>query len=187
MDMFEKATKTVKEVGGNVIESAKNIGTSIYTTSREQSEIAGIKVQKSVIEKKLNDYYAIIGKRYLDYMKNATGEELFDVSDIITEMQPDLDKMNEIMSLLEEKEIEAKKVEEDRRKKTAQNGFDSEKAKLDKALEMNIISSEEYDEKMVLVQKKLDNYEQLRKIDLQFEMGIIDQDEYTEKVNKVLA
>ena len=67
------------------------------------------------------------------------------------------------------------------------NEFDSEKAKLDKALEMNIISSEEYDEKMVLVQKKLDNYEQLRKIDLQFEMGIIDQDEYTEKVNKVLA
>ena len=164
MDMFEKATKTVKEVGGNVIESAKNIGTSIYTTSREQSEIAGIKVQKSVIEKKLNDYYAIIGKRYLDYMKNATGEELFDVSDIITEMQPDLDKMNEIMSLLEEKEIEAKKVEEDRRKKKAQNEFDSEKAKLDKALEMNIISSEEYDEKMVLVQKNLiitSSYERL--------------------------
>ena len=135
MDMFEKATKTVKEVGGNVIESAKSIGTSIYATSKEQSEIAGMKVQKSVIEKKLNEFYAAIGKRYLDYMRSATGEESFDVSDIVNEMQPDLDKMNEIISLLEEKEIEAKKVEEDRRQKKAQGEYDSEKAKLDKALE----------------------------------------------------
>lgn len=36
MDMFEKATKAVKEVGENVIDSAKNLGTSIYSTSKEQ-------------------------------------------------------------------------------------------------------------------------------------------------------
>lgn len=186
MDMFEKATKTVKEVGGNVIESAKNIGTSIYATSKEQGELAGMKVQKSAIEKKLNDFYATIGKRYLDYMKTSTAEEPFDVSDVITQMQPDLDKMEEIISILEEKEIEAKKMEEDRRRKKAQNDFDLEKAKLDKALSMDIISSDEYNEKMSVVQKKLDNYEQLRKIDLQLEMGIISRDEYTEKINKVL-
>ena len=47
MDVFEKATKAVKEVGGNVIDSAKSIGNSIYSTSKEQRELAGMKVQKS--------------------------------------------------------------------------------------------------------------------------------------------
>lgn len=187
MDMFEKATKTVKEVGESVIESAKSIGTSIYAASKEQSELAGMKVQKSVIEKKLNEYYAVIGKRYLDYMNTSSGEDSFDVTDVITEMQPELDKMAEIILALEEKELEVKKEEEERRRKKAQNEFDMEKAKLEKALSMDIISEEEFSEKMAVVQKRFDNYDQLRKIDLQLEMGIINRDEYTEKVNKILA
>ena len=64
MDMFGKATRAVKEVGENVFDSAKSIGNSIYSTSKEQSELAGMKVQKSVIEKRLEESYAKIGKRY---------------------------------------------------------------------------------------------------------------------------
>lgn len=187
MDMFEKATKTVKEVGENVIDSAKHFGTSIYSTSKEQSELAGMKVQKSVIERKLQDSYAIIGKRYVDYMNNADASVSFDVTDVLEEMQPDLDKLSEIMLALEEKELNAKRIEEERRQKKAQDAFDAEKAKLDKALQMEILSQEEYEEKMTVVQKKFDNYEQLRKIDMQLQMGIITKEEYTEKIDKVLG
>ena len=62
-----------------------------------------------------------------------------------------------------------------------------QKSKLDKALEMDILSKDEYDEKLSVVQKKYDNYEQLRKIDMQLEMGIITKDEHTAKVNNIIG
>lgn len=46
MDMFGRATKIVKEVGENMIDSAKTLGTSIYCTSKEQSEIASTTLRK---------------------------------------------------------------------------------------------------------------------------------------------
>lgn len=186
MDMFEKATKAVKEVGENVIDSAKSLGTSIYSTSKEQSELAGMKVQKSVIEKKLQESYAEIGKRYVSYMNTADASNAFDVSDVLEAMQPDLDKLAEITVTLEEKELNAKKEEEERRQKKAQDDFDREKAKLDKALAMDIISEEEYAEKLAVIQKKLDNHEQLRKIDMQLQMGIISKEEHSDKVSRIL-
>ena len=51
---------------------------------------------------------------------------------------------------------------------------------------MDIISPEEYDEKMTVVQKKFDNYVQLGKIDMQLQMGIISEDEYTTKIDNIL-
>ncbi len=187
MDVFEKATKAVKEVGENVIDSARNLGTSIYSTSKEQGELAGIKVQKSVVEKKLQESYAEIGKRYVSYMNHADASDAFDISDILETMQPELDKLAEIEATLGEKELNAKKMEEERRQKKAQDEFDEKKAKLDKALSMDIISQEEYEEKLAVVQRKLDNYEQLRKIDMQLQMGIISPEEHGEKINKILG
>lgn len=186
MDMFEKATKMVKDVGGTVFDSAKNIGTSIYSSSKAQSEIAGMKVQKSVVEKKLQDSYAAIGKKYVDYIENSDGGTAFDVSDILAGMKPELDKLVEIEAAIAEKELDAKREEEERMKKRAQDEYNSEKAKLDKALQMDIISYAEYDDKMKIVQKKLDSYEQLKKIDMQLQMGIISREEHAEKVNKIL-
>lgn len=185
--MFEKATKTVKEVGGNVIDSAKNLGSTIYNVSKEQGEIAGLKVQKTFVEKKLQDYYTAIGKRYFEYISNSNGESFFDVSDILELMQPEIDKMKEIETTLMEKELDEKKHEEEKRQKKALDEFESDKARLDKALELDIISKEEYDEKMVVVRRRYDNYEQLRKIEMQLKMGIIDEEEYEAKVNRVLC
>lgn len=186
MDMFGKATKAVKEVGGSVIDSAKNFGTSIYSSSKEQGELAGMKVQKSVIEKRLQDSYAEIGKRYISYMNSSDGSDVFDVSDIVEKMKPELDKLAEIEEVIAEKELNAKKEEQQRQLKKAQDEFEAEKAKLDKALSMDILTQEEYDEKMAVVQKKLDNYDQLRRIDLQLQMGIITYEEHAEKVDKLL-
>lgn len=186
MDMFEKATKVVKEVGENVIDSAKSIGTSIYSTSKEQSELAGMKVQKTVIEKRLEDSYAKIGKRYVEYINSSDGSEAFDISDVLEAMQPDLDKLNEIVTALQEKEVEAKREEEEKRKKKASDEYEAQKAKLDKALEMDIIDQDEYEAKLAFAQKKYDNYDRLRKIDMQLQMGIISDEEHAEKIHNIL-
>ena len=186
MSIFEKTSKAVKEISETVYDSAKNIGTTIYSASLEQSELAGLKVQKSVIEKKLHDSYAEIGRKYVDYMLHSEGSEAFDVSEIIENMKPELDKIASIESEIAEKELNAKKEEEAKRFKKAQEDFETEKAKLDKALEMDIITQDEYYAKMSVVQRKLDNYELLRKIDLQYQMGIISNEEYKAKVDAVL-
>lgn len=187
MDMFEKATKAVKNAGESVIGSAKNIGNSIYNSTKEQRELAGLKVQKSVIERKLQDSYAEIGKKYVEYTANSNGEVVFDVSDILDEMQPNLEKIVEIDAIVAEKELNIKREEELRLQKKAQDEYDIEKAKLDKALEMDIISQGEYSEKMRVVQRKFDNYEQIRKIEMQLHMGIISKEEYHDKINKLLS
>lgn len=187
MDMFGKATKAVKEVGENVIDSAKNIGTSIYSTSKEQGELAGMKVQKSVIEKRLEEAYAMIGKRYVAYINQADGSEAFDISDLLEEITPDLDRLNEIEAALLERQEELKRVEEEKRQKKALAEYEAGKAKLDKALELDILSEEEYDEKLAIVKKKYDNYDQLRKIDMQLQMGIITKEEHAAKVKRILG
>ena len=187
MDMFDKATKVVKEVGENVIDSAKNIGTSIYSTSKEQSEIAGLKIQKSVVERRLDESYAAIGKRYLEYMNKADASEAFDISDILDTMKPDLEKLEEMNTSLKEKEIEAQKDEEERRQKKALEEYEAQKAKLDKAMELDILTQEEYDEKLAVIKKKYDNYEQLRKIDMQLQMGIISKEEHKEKIKNIIG
>ena len=186
MDMFEKATRVAKNVGENVVSSAKSFGTSLYSSTKEQSELAGLKVQKSVIEKSLTDSYAEIGRRYVTYVNQCDGGMSFDVEDLLEMMRPDLEKLEEVKQQITEKEQQIKKCNEEKAQKKAQEEFDAEKSKLDEALAMDIISTEEYEEKMEAAQRKFDNYEQLRKIQLQLQMGIITRAEYEEKVKKIL-
>ena len=86
-----------------------------------------------------------------------------------------------------EKEAQIKQNNEEKAQKKAREEFDAKKAKLDKAAEMEIISEEEYQEKLAAAQKKFDNYEILRKIDMQLEMGIISKEEHAEKVKNILS
>lgn len=184
--MFERATKAVIEVGESVIDSAKSLGNSIYASSKEQGEIAGMKVQKSVIESRLKDVYAQIGKEYVQYVENAEAEKPFDVSELLESMKPDLEKLAEIEQSLAAYEAKLKEEAAEQRLKKAQNEFDAAKAKLDRALSMDIITQEEYEEKLAAAQKKFDNYEQLRKIEMQLSMEIITREEYQEKLDKLL-
>ena len=48
--------------------------------------MAGLKVQLDMINKKLEVYYAAIGKRYVEYVENVTTDSTFDVSDILENM-----------------------------------------------------------------------------------------------------
>lgn len=186
MDMFEKATKAAKNVGDSVINSARSIGNTLYSSTKEQSELASLNVQKSVIEKKLNEVYAKIGKRYVEYINTCEGETCFEVDDLLEEMQPDMDKMAEIKAQIQEKEVQIKQANEERIQKKAQAEFDAEKRKLDKALELDVVNEEEYAEKLAAAQRKLDNYDVLRKIEMQLEMGIITKEEYLEKKKNIL-
>lgn len=171
MDLFDKTTKVVKEIGN---------------VTKEQTELANLKIQKAAIEKKLESQYAEIGKRYVAYIADSFRTTPFDVSDILDVINPDLEKVSEIAEQISQKDQQVRQhsIEKDRKK--ALDQFENEKRKLDKARDMDVITDDEYAEKLEKAQRKFDNFETLKKIQIQYEMDIITKEEYEEKVRNIL-
>ena len=113
-------------------------------------------------------------------------EPVFDVSDFLTIIKQDQAKKKELENQLAEVEKRAKQNALIREKTKAEESFEQEKGVLDKALAMEIISKEEYEQKLNIARKKVENFEEIKKIEQQFEMGIITKEEKDEKINALL-
>lgn len=113
-------------------------------------------------------------------------EPVFDVSDFLTIIKQDQAKKKELENQLAEVEKRAKQNTLLREKTKAEESFEQEKGILDKALAMEIISKEEYEQKLNIARKKVENFEEIKKIEQQFEMGIITKEEKDEKINAIL-
>ena len=113
-------------------------------------------------------------------------EPVFDVSDFLTIIKQDQAKKKELENQLAEVEKRAKQNTLLREKTKAEESFEQEKGVLDKALAMEIISKEEYEQKLNIARKKVENFEESKKIEQQFEMGIITKEEKDEKINAIL-
>lgn len=113
-------------------------------------------------------------------------EPVFDVSDFLTIIKQDQAKKKELENQLAEVEKRAKQNTLLREKTKAEESFEQEKGVLDKALAMEIISKEEYEQKRNIAKKKVENFEEIKKIEQQFEMGIITKEEKDEKINAIL-
>lgn len=121
--------------------------------------------------------------------EEAAGEDeepVFDVSDFLTIIKQDQAKKKELENQLAEVEKRAKQNTLLREKTKAEESFEQEKGVLDKALAMEIISKEEYEQKLNIARKKVENFEEIKKIEQQFEMGIITKEEKDEKINAIL-
>ena len=92
-------------------------------------------------------------------------EPVFDVSDFLTIIKQDQAKKKELENQLAEVE---------------------KRAKQNTLLAMEIISKEEYEQKLNIARKKVENFEEIKKIEQQFEMGIITKEEKDEKINAIL-
>ena len=113
-------------------------------------------------------------------------EPVFDVSDFLTIIKQDQAKKKELENQLAEVEKRAKQNALIREKTKAEEAFEQEKGVLDKALAMEILSKEEYEQKLNIARKKVENFEEIKKIEQQFEMGIITKEEKDEKINAIL-
>ena len=113
-------------------------------------------------------------------------EPVFDVSDFLTIIKQDQAKKKELENQLAEVGKRAKQNTLLREKTKAEEPFEQEKGDLDKALAMEIISKEEYEQKLNIARKKVENFEEIKKIEQQFEMGIITKEEKDEKINAIL-
>ena len=113
-------------------------------------------------------------------------EPVFDVSDFLTIIKQDQAKKKELENQLAEVEKRAKQNALIREKTKAEEAFEQEKGVLDKALAMEILFKEEYEQKLNIARKKVENFEEIKKIEQQFEMGIITKEEKDEKINAIL-
>ena len=178
MAFFDKVTKVANNIG----KSAANVGSSVGVATQDRSELASLKMQVNVIEQELAASYSQIGKKYVDHVIASGEMPGIDVSDILKLMDPKLTQKAEL-----EKQIIAleKKIKDNavlRDKQAAEAEFQAEKTKLDKALAMEIITQKEYDQKITIAMKKVENFEAIRKIEQQYEMKLITKEERNEKI-----
>ncbi|MFR6678401.1 hypothetical protein [Hominisplanchenecus sp.] len=143
-----------------------------------------------VKEEAIDEVKAEAADETVDEAKEEAADEdeepVFDVSDFLTIIKQDQAKKKELENQLAEVEKRAKQNTLLREKTKAEESFEQEKGVLDKALAMEIISKEEYEQKLNIARKKVENFEEIKKIEQQFEMGIITKEEKDEKINAIL-
>ena len=143
-----------------------------------------------VKEEAIDEVKAEAADETVDEAKEEAADEdeepVFDVSDFLTIIKQDQAKKKELENQLAEVEKRAKQNTLLREKTKAEESFEQEKGVLEKALAMEIISKEEYEQKLNIARKKVENFEEIKKIEQQFEMGIITKEEKDEKINAIL-
>lgn len=185
MALFDKALKAAKTIGNSVTTTAVNVGSVAGTAVQEQSELAGLKMQLNTIEGELDSAYIQIGKRYVDYVIETQEIPQIDVADILKLAEAKLERKMELEQKIVELEKQIKQKNILKEKKQAEEEFHNEKQKLDKALAMDVLSQSEYDSRVAVLKKKLDNFEEIRRVEQQLEMGIISQAEKEQKIKEL--
>ena len=183
MAFFDKLGKVATSVG----KTASNVGSSVGVAAQDQSELAALKMQVNVIEQELVASYAQIGRKYVDYVIQSGEMPGIEVSDILKLMDPKLTQKEELEKQIIELEKKIKNNSILREKQAAEEEFLAEKARLDKALAMDVISQEEYDQKIQIARKKVDNFEAIRRVEQQYEMKLITKEERDAKIKELTA
>ncbi|MFR0757327.1 MAG: hypothetical protein ACLSHV_12330 [Hominisplanchenecus sp.] len=120
-----------------------------------------------VKEEAIDEVKAEAADETVDEAKEEAADEdeepVFDVSDFLTIIKQDQAKKKELENQLAEVEKRAKQNTLLREKTKAEESFEQEKGVLDKALAMEIISKEEYEQKLNIARKKVENFEEIKK------------------------
>lgn len=182
MGLFDKISKSAANVGNAVAKTAGKVGSNAVVSTQEQTELVSLRSQVNVISQELDSAYTQIGRKYVDYVIESGDMPGIDVSDILKLIDPKLTKKMELEQQIIQLEKEIKQKDVLREKAAAEEKFLEEKQKLDKALGMDLLTQEEYDEKIAVARKKVDNFEEIRRVEQQAEMGLISADEKEAKI-----
>lgn len=173
-----ESSEVIDEVKEEAIDEVKAEAAETVDEVKAEDTAETIDEEKEVSEEPAEDKVA--------EESDEDEEPVFDVSDFLTIIKQDQAKKKELENQLAEVEKRAKQNTLLREKTKAEESFEQEKGVLDKALAMEIISKEEYEQKLNIARKKVENFEEIKKIEQQFEMGIITKEEKDEKINAIL-
>lgn len=185
MGFFDKVTKTATNIGKSAMNTAANVGSTAGVAAQDQSELAALKMQVNVIQQELDASYTLIGRKYVDYVISSGEMPGIDISDTLKLIDPKLTQKDELEKQIIELEKKIKNNAILREKQAAEEEFLQEKERLDKALAMEVLSQDEYNIKLAIAQKKVDNFELIRKIDQQYDMKLITKEEHDAKIKEL--
>lgn len=133
----------------------------------------------------LGRMYADFGRRYIDQFSGQSSAPFQ-----AEESAKRICALREEIRTLEKRVMEIdKRMLNDRiasERIQAMQQFDQEIAKLDKAVAMDVMSREEYDSKRAALQRRMDNFEDIKRIEIQQEMGVISREERDERIAKLV-
>ena len=190
LQIGKKYAEFVADMDDAEPETAENEAAEAETTEATESSEVIDEVKAEAAAEAIDEVKAEAADETVDEAKEEAADEdeesVFDVSDFLTIIKQDQAKKKELENQLAEVEKRAKQNTLLREKTKAEESFEQEKGVLDKALAMEIISKEEYEQKLNIARKKVENFEEIKKIEQQFEMGIITKEEKDEKINAIL-
>ena len=183
MGFFGKLKTQASSIGNSIGDAGSKLSGDILTSSKENAKLIAIKGEIASIDGNLDIAYKEIGKKYVEHIAK-TGEYFeIGVKDTLKHIEPKLEKKEELENELIEIEKKLKDQLIMQEKAIFQKEFDEEKGNLDKALKMDIISEDDYKAKLLIIQSKLDNFEEIRKVKKQYEMELITEEELEEKLS----
>ena len=179
----------IEELMNATIESLSKAATNAFSTvvisSQDNTKLNLIKTELIEINAELDAIYSLIGKRYVEYVSETDEMPGIDVKDLLKLMEPVLEKKNEFEAQLIEIEKKIKDQVITQEKERFENEFKSQKDTLDKAKEMDIISEDDYEEKLKQYTKKRNNFQAIRNVKKQYEFGIISYEELQMKLREL--
>jgi len=182
MGLFDNLKAATKATTESLSKAANAAVSTVVTASRENAKLNNIKTEIISIDGELDAAYKQIGEKYVEYVLKTNEMPGIDVSDILKFMEPKLEKKDELKKELIEIEKRLKDQVILQEKSQLEEQFKLQKESLDKALAMNIMSEQEYDEKLMKFRKKIDNFEAIRNTRKQYELRIISYDELQSKI-----
>ena len=96
MGIFDKALKTVQNVGDSLATSAVNVGSAAGTSIQDNTELNNLKMQINTIDQELDAAYVQMGKRYVDYVAKTGDMGNVDMTDLLTMVDPKLSRKKEL-------------------------------------------------------------------------------------------
>jgi hypothetical protein len=186
MAFFDKLSKAATNIGRSTLNVAVAVGSQASVAVQDQTRLAELKTQVNVIQQELDASYVQIGRKYVDYVIASGEMPGIDVSDILQLMDPKLTLKEELEKEIVELEKKIKSNAILREKQAAEESFLQEKTKLDRALAMDVITKDEYDVKLAIAQKKVDNFELSRKVEQQYDMQLISKEERDTKIRELV-
>jgi len=182
MSLINNLKAVTKATTESLSKAANDAISIVVTASKENAKLNNIKTEIISINSDLDAAYKQIGEKYAEYVLKTKEMPGIDVSNILKFMEPKLEKKGELEKELIEIEKRLKDQVIFQEKSQLEEQFKLQKESLDKALAMNIISEQEYDEKLMNFRKKIDNFEAIRNIKKQYELGIISYEELQSKL-----
>lgn len=177
---------TLGKTAGGIADSFSNNMAEANSLAVEKTNISKLESEKKGLDNEINLAYMQIGKKFVEVAIATNEIQDIGVGGILQMLDPKLSRKKEIEKEIIEIEKKIKDQQIIQEKSKVIQEYEIEKEKLEKAFNMEIISRNEYEEKLNLISKKIDNFEEIRKIEKQYEIGIISLKEKEVKIKELM-